>query len=663
MEDMGKNFVKAILPVYKKEFEGQIFKDLISALYLQSFDDVETEKILISVYDNLPSHTINREQVFIQNDEIRNSPNPKITTGTDNLKGFLVKNCDKHLAMRVMRKVNTILVPSIDKVNELKLALGSDNFIVMDNMNKEVVHQSVVSMKNGDSMVNETKVLFCYPIKIIEHNNPISDAGRTFSIVWETKSHKHFATNNMTLSEIEHQLTEQGYVLQKRYVSTAITAILHIAEAHDLLICKNEIENRGFYLDMETNELIKIGYEIEPLDKEKIMEGLLLIEDLAEYFKGNEAKLATTLKHGLIAPFGFAKKQLGLPLEYLIPYLYHYGKAESGKTTIARIGLWFYDKPDTNTNDIGGTEFDTVPRIGEQLKKFTFGIVVNEPESSFEKRSCASTLKSSMERTNSRQKISGNRMEHILALAMVSFASNIPLPNVEGLPRRFVQLLYTHNEKKSLEEKEEFMEHFMLNNPSECKFNKLQALGNFAVAQIDEDIDLLQEDWKTLGNTIIKRAYEYVDCEVPEWLLEYVESITDEDLETDEIENIRMLFINEINRQSKQINLYNISDADLYSRVRSVIENGYIPYMHYKETNGVEEICFTNGLKKVMLDNDIPCFNVESTAQLLGWEYKQTWVNKKNSRCMKVDINEFIKFLYPYWEEEEDDNPLYSPKL
>ena len=655
MEDMGEKFVKAILPVYNKEFEGQIFKDLISALYLQSFDEVESEKILISVYDNLPSHSIPREQIFIENDEIRNSANPKITTGTENLKKFLVKNCDKHLALRVMRKINTILIPSIDKVNELKLALGSDNFVVMDNVNKEVVYQSISSLKNGDSIVNETKVLFCYPIKITEHNNPISDAGRTFSIVWETKSHKHFATNNMTLSEIEHQLTEQGYVLQKRLVSTVITAILHIAEAHELLICKNEIENRGFYLDMNTKQLLTVGYEIQPLSKEHIVEAILCIEDLVEYFQGNESKLATTLKHGLIAPFGFAKKQLGLPLEYLIPYLYHYGKAESGKTTIARIGLWFYDKPDMDKNDIGGTEFDTVPRIGEQLKKFTFGLVVNEPESSLSKRSCASTLKTSMERTNSRQKISGNRMEHILALAMVSFASNIPLPNIEGLPRRFVQLLYSHNEKKTKAQKEKFMTHFKLNNPSECEFNKLQYLGNFAVSLIEENTDLLHLDWKTLGNTIIKKAYEYVDCEVPEWLLEYVESVTDEDMEIDEIESIRMFFINEINKQSKQIHLYNISDSDIYSRIRSVIENGYIPYMQMKEQNGVEEICFTNGLKKVMLDNDIPCYNVESTAQLLGWEYKQVWLNKKNSRCMKVEINEFIKFLYPYMEDEDED--------
>ena len=46
-----------------------------------------------------------------------------------------------------------------------------------------------------------------------------------------------------------------------------------------------------------------------PVDIEKLNIALDLIEDLEQFFKGQEAKLATTLKHAMIAPFGFAKKQ------------------------------------------------------------------------------------------------------------------------------------------------------------------------------------------------------------------------------------------------------------------------------------------------------------------------------------------------------------------
>ena len=676
MEDIGKNFVKAISPVYHEDFEREIFKNLISALYLQSFTETEAEKILISVYTNLPSHSIAREDVFKMYDGIYISNETKPTTGITNLKNYLVKNCDKTLALRVVRKINSVLIPSLSSINELKLSLGSEKYIVMDNKLSEVYYESISTAKDGNLIPIQTRVLLCYPHKIIEHNNPISDAGRSFSITWRTKSHKFFTTNNMTQSEIETELYERGYVLSKKLLNTTITAIFHIAENNDILISKNEIENRGFYYDDKQQSLIKVGYELNPLDKSEILESLLLIEDLKHFFIGVEDKLATTLKHGLIAPFGFAKKQMGLPLEYLIPYIYHYGKAGSGKTTIARIGLWFYDPPNMNMNDIGGTEFDTVPRIGEQLEKFTFGLLVNEPETSLSKRSCASTLKTSMERTNARQKFKGNHMEHILALAMVSFASNIPLPNIEGLPRRFVQILYSHNEKKTTAEKEAFMSHFKLNNPMDCEFNKLQYLANFAVATIDDNINLLKLDWKELGNELIKQAYSYCEREVPKWLLQYTESVTDEDIEIDEIEDIRMFFINEINKQSGQIKVYNpddermwskehfnsdiprgSDDIDLYNRIFNVINNGLLPYASLRMVKGTNnvEVCFTNGLKTVLLEKNIQCYNLGSTAELLGWKYKQVKLNKKNTRCVVVGIDEFVNFLYPQLEENDEN--------
>lgn len=661
MEDLGKRLVEALKPIYTPDFEEKIFKDIISAFWLQSMDIDAVESILISIYDNLPSHSIERSTIFKWLDDAYNEK-VSINNGIDDLKNYLTSNCDKTTALRVVREVKKLIVPT-STVNTLKLSLGSDKFITMDNRKSEVYYQTVTTVKN-DTIVNTTRVLLCYPQKLIEHNNPISDVGRTFSIVWRTKNGAFFKTEDMTQSEIETELYERGYVLAYKYLKTTITALIQMADDNELLIHKHEIENDGFYYDSENDCLTIVGYNLKPIVKSELEESLLLIEDLKHFFVGVEDKLATTLKHGLIAPFGFAKKQMGLPLEYLIPYLYHFGKAGSGKTTIARIGLYFYNKPNMNVNDIGGTEFDTVPRIGEQLRKFTYGILVNEPETALAKKSCAATLKTSMERTNARQRITGSRMEHILALAMVSFASNIPLPSIEGLHRRFVQILYSHNEKKTASEKEAFMKHFKLNNPDDCEFNKLQALANFAVSQIDDDIDLLKWDWQSLGNELIRRAYAFVGREVPEWLMSYVVSVTDEDIDDDETETIRMFFINEINRQSKQIKEYSyetnspkvddyvdgVKEAiDFHDKVYNVINNQLLPcaILHYDTKNNCDEVCFTNGLKKVFKDNDINCYNIESTSQLLGWRYGAVKINGKTKRCMRVSFEDFLNFLYP----------------
>ena len=237
-------------------------------------------------------------------------------------------------------------------------------------------------------------------------------------------------------------------------------------------------------------------------------------------------------------------------------------------------------------------------------------------------------------------------MEHILALATLIFASNEPLPNVEGLPRRFVQILYNYNEKKTDDEKTEFMEHFKLKNPDECEFNKLQALGNFAINEIMNDVELLQYDWKQLGNILITNAYKHCGMMVPEWLLSYTESVTDDDLDADEVENIRMFFLSEINRQAGMVKLYSAEDGRMinqetfYSddakdsfefeeKVWNVLNEGLIPYMVTRQNNqGVKEVCFTSGLKKVLLDNNINCYSLSSTAELLGWEYSPLLINK-----------------------------------
>ena len=80
---------------------------------------------------------------------------------------------------------------------------------------------------------------------------------------------------------------------------------------------KTDIETPGFYYNNETKSLTIVEFELNDTDINKMNMALDLIEDLRNYFIGQEGKLATTLKHAMIVPFGFAKKQMGLPLENL----------------------------------------------------------------------------------------------------------------------------------------------------------------------------------------------------------------------------------------------------------------------------------------------------------------------------------------------------------
>ena len=664
----AKQIKRAIEHVYKPTDELTFFKNLISAFYLQGTDSEVVERILTELYNQLPSHEKTLGDIIKLFDDIYIG-DEKPNSGLKGIEQLITEKYDKKTSLEVMRELNKVIVP-YDTNKIYKLNLSSNKYAVMDYRNNEVTVQTI-EWKKGIEVTDYTRVLLCYPVQIIIHDNPISEAGRTFSIEWISANDSHFHTNNMSIPEIEQYLNDHGYVLAPKYFKGVITALIQISIENKMAIIKNEIETPGFYYNAVTKSLNIVDYELNEVNIANLNLSLDLIEDLQNYFIGQETKLATTLKHALIVPFGFAKKQMNLPLENLIPYMFHFGKGGSGKTTLARIGSYFYGEPDSET-DIGGSEFDTVPRIGGQISKSTFGLIVNEPANVFNSRGCVETLKTCVERTNARKRYEGKNLATILALSTVSFTSNSALPNIDGLTRRFIQLLYSHSEKKSEADKKAFMEHYKMNSPELCLFHRLKYLANFVVNEIKEDVELLKLPWQELSNSLILRAYADCERECPEWLLSFAESVTLEDLDNEEIEEIRMFFIDEINKQNKNIRVYSSEDgfqksddyfyseavkesSDFYDRVFNVINERLIPYMVlHHESNGKDYVCFTSGLKKAMHNANQACYNVKSIAELLGWKYTTVRLPKP-TKVMKIRFDKFLAFLYPDLSEKGDN--------
>ena len=63
-EEKGKELVNVLEPVYKKIKKKKLFKSVISALYHNSFDIDDAEKMIMSIYDNLPTHQFERTEIF-----------------------------------------------------------------------------------------------------------------------------------------------------------------------------------------------------------------------------------------------------------------------------------------------------------------------------------------------------------------------------------------------------------------------------------------------------------------------------------------------------------------------------------------------------------------------------------------------------------------------
>ena len=203
--------------------------------------------------------------------------------------------------------------------------------------------------------------------------------------------------------------------------------------------------------------------------------------------------------------------------------------------------------------------------------------------------------------------------------------------------------------------------------PSECRFNDLKPLANFALDYVVNHTEVLKLDWEHLANKIIMQAYIRCQRQVPEWLLGFVESVTDDDLDEEETEDLRMFFLEEINRKVNRIytDVYDSPDGknpntvktgdDFNDRVFHIINEQLIPYMgiHHNTKNDVDYVFFSSGLKKALHSANQVCYDVKSIAELLGWHYGVVKINGKSLRVMRVRFEEFIRFLYPDYSNME----------
>ena len=275
--------------------------------------------------------------------------------------------------------------------------------------------------------------------------------------------------------------------------------------------------------------------------------------------------------------------------------------------------------------------------------------------------------KTAVERTNARRKFEGNNFNVILALNPIQYTSNFSLPNVEGLPRRFLQLLFTHSEKKSEDEIKEFMETYKLDQPNECLFHDLKFLADFTLEYIVNNPSVLKLNWQELSNKMIMQAYIHCQRPAPEWLLSFEEAVSDIDIDDEETEDLRMFFLDVINKQVNNVitDVYESpegksikrvkNESDFKDRVFDVLNEARIPYMgiHYNTRNEEYYVYSTTGLKKALHNANHACYDIKSVAELLDWKYKPIKVNGKTKRVMLVRFENFMKFLYPRYEVDE----------
>lgn len=579
----------------------------------------------------------------------------KIPKSRLTLSELLVNDFTVDKSKRIQNEVmETIKKPRFEGC--IRGELGSDSIVVIDPSFKQIKHVNV-NIKNGKDYSKESLIVDAYPKQVTVYESPLVEEPRRWEVLWDSSVRKTpFKRGPWLVEDIINDLAESGYITGHRYVKDVVPFVLNTYIREGLAKIKTEIDTPGFFWDEKESALLNVKYEVDSPDTKELRTALNILEDFSTYFEGHTAKLATVFKWGLISPFIFAKKQQG---EW-VPWLYLYGKAQSGKTTLGEMVQYMWTEP-SNENNMGGGDFDSVAKVGRNLSKFTFPIVVNEPAGAFKRVSIQEIIKTAIERTTSRGRHEGRAYRMISAFGPVIFTANHFIPDDDALLRRLIILNFTHSEKKEENEKKEFKEKFQMENPKKCLLNAFKAITQEASQELISEPSLLELNWKELADTLILRIYSAIGQNPPKWIMQWSKSETMDDLDEEHREDIRIFLLNQINKAQGRVQLVdeeyrpintldessNVKDPDHFkSKVWRVLNERLIAWMIPHNQNNIDYVCLTVGFKKEVQQELKICQPLKGIAELMGWEYKAVRIPEP-TKVIKISFKKFVEFLYP----------------
>ena len=551
----------------------------------------------------------------------------------------------------------------------LRGEINDDTNIKVNFKTKRIYQEKIIKTKKGRD-TKDTPVIEAVPRELIVYDSPLLDQPRTFKIIWTSNvTSRNFVTagesTGATIQEIEQYLINAGFSHSPRLVSGALSCTINTMIQNKLATIKADIDNPGFYYNPDNDRITPVKRKCTVPTLKELTDAHNVLSDLANFYQDNLETLSTVIKWCLMAEFSYAMKQAGK----WMPWLYLKGSAGSGKTTMGKIGLYLYSIP-TPDNNIGGSSFDTVARLGAKISKSCDPILVNEPAAVFTRQSTNEMVKVAVESTTGRSKYKGSYFGGIPAFSAVLFTANQYLPEDDALIRRLYVLSFSYNQRKNEFQKKEFENKFHINTPTISVLRNLKFLGQFAASEIVADSSLLLDDWKPTADKIINKFYATIGSEVPEWLTFWAESESLDDLDDTQREDIRNFFVQEFNNANR--NMYKVDEyghrttttldmpeasesMDFEDVNWSIVNNRKLTWaIPHTSRNGTKYVCLTQGLRKAIGEKLTFCSDLKSLGELLGWEYKNVkFKGGKQMKVIKVPFDEFMDFLYPNIELED----------
>lgn len=510
--------------------------------------------------------------------------------------------------------------------------------------------------KNNGGIVYEKIVAEVCPVKVIVYEDPLGGLTK-FEI--EFHGFRNLTIGPAELDVIISRLQAEGVVKHSRLLRDALSSIITAFIRKGKAEIKRELEKPGFYyID---GQIKAVKWQPEDFSKDDLAKSLQLLDELrTKWYRKAGERFTTMIKWGLIAPFAYAIKQIRRTVVVHFPDMVAYGSRDTGKTTIgAQIILSIWNPPEEARIVKGGGDADTKAKHGRLRSLTTFPVVVNEVEGIFNNKELLEDYKNAVENRFVRGKHAHGVYIEIPSLAPFFMTMNGQLPLDEAVRKRFFGIHFSLSDRISRDEMERFKEEIL------PRLEDLRFLGYFVFKKISENPELLRENWSTLATQLLKEAFEFAELEIPDWINEFYEGETEEELNEALNEEIRARLLENINnlysRYISKIEIIAEGPNDLYAyssletRLRALLQEGFTPWAFLRG----EEVIITSAVMKVLKDLGVD--SLKSLAERFGWKYGVHKVNGRNCKSVKVPFSEFVRFLSGDLEDESSSSSSSKP--
>jgi len=482
----------------------------------------------------------------------------------------------------------------------------------------------------GRGLVYRERVFIGAPTSVIVYVNPVGGVTK-YKVVWEVSTRpKPVEIGPAYIGDVLDRLRAEGLVTAGRFADDVLNAVIEGFIRRGRAEVRAEIESPGFYY--VDGRVVAVGFDVREPVFEELREALILLDELAVWYKHVLDRFATVVKWGLLAPFNYVLKQRGR----WVRWLYLYGASRTGKTTLGEVVLKIWGLGAGNTKT--GGSIDTPARLGYVLSQSTFPVLVNEPGNALSREDIVEIVKNAVESTVVRGKYHRGSYVEIPSLAAVIFTSNKYIPRDDALLRRLQVLRFTYGERVE-EGKAAVFERDV-----KPRLDKLRALGVFTAWYVTSNASILGGE--DPARAILEEAYRRVGLELPQWV--GLKVAGEECFEESIVEDVRSFLRERVNnaffKAIREVYIEGVSgkgELPLKDRVRIVLEKQLLPWADLRDN----EVVITTGVLGELKDVIGDIGGLKSLAELLGWEYGVRKVGGKPVRCIVAKLEDFINFL------------------